>query len=57
MCRLKSGRVAYRIEWPGLSMEEKRDGYILPCAAYPQSDLLIDEVAAARAEAAPQGEF
>jgi ferredoxin len=41
ICRLASGQVAYRIEWPGLSTEEKRDGFILPCVAYPLSDLVI----------------
>ena len=39
--RLASGQVAYRIEWPGLSAEEKQAGYILPCVAYPLSDLVI----------------
>jgi ferredoxin len=39
--RLISGQVAYRIEWPGLSAEEKQAGYILPCVAYPLSDLVI----------------
>lgn len=42
MCRLRSGQVGYRIPWPGLSAEEKRDGFILPCIAYPESDLVID---------------
>ncbi len=39
--RLASGRVSYRIEWPGLSAEEKAAGYILPCVAYPASDLVL----------------
>lgn len=39
--RLVSGTVTYRIEWPGLSGEEKQDGYMLPCVAYPQSDLVL----------------
>jgi ferredoxin len=42
MCRMISGRVKYKIEWPGLSAEEKADGYILPCVALPESDLVID---------------
>ena len=42
ICQLRSGRVAYRIEWPGLSLDEKRDGLILPCVAYPLSDLVIE---------------
>ncbi|MGV8894273.1 MAG: 2Fe-2S iron-sulfur cluster-binding protein [Burkholderiaceae bacterium] len=48
ICRLRSGRVSYRIEWPGLSAEEKADGFILPCVAYPESDLVIDAPGAAR---------
>src|ERR1035441_3349517 len=43
MCRLIEGRVRYAIEWPGLSVDEKRDGYILPCVAYPEADLIVDE--------------
>jgi ferredoxin len=39
--RLASGQVSYRIEWPGLSPGEKADGYILPCVAYPASDLVL----------------
>jgi ferredoxin len=39
--RLTSGSVHYRIEWPGLSAEEKQAGYILPCVAYPLSDVVI----------------
>ena len=42
ICRLLSGQVTYRIDWPGLSLEEKRSGYILPCVAYPASDVVID---------------
>ncbi|MEO7401958.1 MAG: 2Fe-2S iron-sulfur cluster-binding protein [Polaromonas sp.] len=42
ICQASSGQVAYRIEWPGLSAEEKREGFILPCVAYAQSDLLIE---------------
>ena len=41
ICRLASGKVSYHIAWPGLSAEEKAEGYILPCVAYPASDLVI----------------
>jgi ferredoxin len=41
ICRAIDGTVGYRIEWPGLSREEKQEGYILPCVAYPQSDLTL----------------
>ena len=47
ICRLASGQVRYHSDWPGLSAEEKAEGYILPCVAYPASDLVI------RAPAAP----
>ena len=42
ICRLASGQVVYRIEWPGLSLDEKQEGYILPCVAHPASDLVIE---------------
>ncbi|MES2412192.1 MAG: 2Fe-2S iron-sulfur cluster-binding protein [Pseudomonadota bacterium] len=42
ICKLAAGQVSYRIEWPGLSVDEKRDGYILPCVAYPLTDLVIE---------------
>jgi len=41
ICRLHSGRVTYRMEWPGLSAEEKAAGWFLPCVAYPASDLVM----------------
>ena len=42
MCRLLSGGVAYRIDWPGLLAEEKQEGWILPCVATACSDVAID---------------
>ncbi|MDO9360213.1 MAG: 2Fe-2S iron-sulfur cluster binding domain-containing protein [Polaromonas sp.] len=42
ICRLESGDVSYRIEWPGVSREEKAEGWILPCVAYPLSDVVIE---------------
>lgn len=41
MCRLLEGRIRYRIEWPGLLSEEKQEGWILPCVAHAESDLVI----------------
>ena len=41
ICRLVSGQVAYRIDWPGLSADEKREGWILPCVAHALSDVTI----------------
>jgi ferredoxin len=39
-----SGSVSYRIEWPGLSTEEKEAGFILPCVAYPESDIVMTAI-------------
>jgi ferredoxin len=41
ICSLVSGQVAYKIEWPGLSKEEKEEGMILPCVAIALSDLVL----------------
>jgi ferredoxin len=48
MCRLLEGSVAYRIEWPGLLAEEKREGFILPCVAHAVEDVVIEAPAAGR---------
>ncbi|MCV2367350.1 2Fe-2S iron-sulfur cluster-binding protein [Roseateles oligotrophus] len=40
-CRLLEGEISYLIEWPGLSAEEKAEGWILPCVAQPRSNLLL----------------
>ena len=39
--RMVEGQVTYDIPWPGLSLEEKRDGYCLPCIAKPLGDIVI----------------
>ena len=41
ICQLASGQVVYRIEWPGLSLDEKLEAFILPCVAHPASDVVI----------------
>lgn len=41
MGQLQSGEVRYALEWPGLSAEEKTEGYVLPCVAYPCSDVVL----------------
>lgn len=41
VCTLLSGQIRYSIDWPGLSLEEKQAGLMLPCVAHPQSDLMI----------------
>ena len=39
--QLSQGSVRYAIEWPGLSAEEKAQGYVLPCVAYPTGDIVL----------------
>ena len=46
MCRLVSGEVTYTIEWPGLSAEEKAEGYVLPCVARPTSNVVLEQTQA-----------
>jgi ferredoxin len=46
ICQVMSGSARHLIEWPGLSLEEKREGYILPCVAVATSDLTIAAPAA-----------
>jgi ferredoxin len=48
LTRLRSGQVHYRIPWPGLLPEEKASGaWVLPCVAFPLSDVVLGEDAAA----------
>lgn len=42
MSQLRSGTVAYRIERPGLTREERDEGWILPCVARPTSGLDLE---------------
>nr|WP_039401508.1 2Fe-2S iron-sulfur cluster-binding protein [Pandoraea sputorum] len=59
LCEARSGErgdalgtpapVTYRIEWPGLSRDEKMQGWLLPCCAYARADLVIDAPDAVRA--------
>ena len=39
--RLEKGSVRYSVEWPGLLPEEKAMGDVLPCVAYPTSDVTL----------------
>ncbi|MFM0502795.1 2Fe-2S iron-sulfur cluster-binding protein [Paraburkholderia caffeinilytica] len=42
LCKMTAGRVRYTIEWPGLSREEKAEGYSLPCVAIAETDVVIE---------------
>ncbi|THC40813.1 2Fe-2S iron-sulfur cluster binding domain-containing protein [Massilia sp. Mn16-1_5] len=48
LCRLESGSVRYLVEWPGLSIEEKRENYLLPCVAVPTGDVVLSAPLAKR---------
>jgi ferredoxin len=41
IAELRSGGVRYRVEWPGLSADEKRGGLLLPCVAEPLADVVL----------------
>jgi len=41
--QLHAGSVHYRIPWPGLLPEEKSGGWVLPCVAYPDSDVVLGD--------------
>ena len=46
MCRMLSGEVTYTIDWPGLTAEEKAEGYVLPCVARPVSNVVLEQTEA-----------
>lgn len=50
MCRMLQGQVDYVVQWPGLSPDEKAEGWILPCVARARGDLLIEAPGAAMLE-------
>ena len=51
LCQLEAGQIHYRIDWPGLSAEEKQQGWILPCVALADSALTLRVPAARRISA------
>jgi ferredoxin len=40
---LVSGQVRYEMAWPGLTAEEKAEGCVLPCVAFPVSDVVLKD--------------
>lgn len=42
LCRLVEGEVCYRVDWPGLTAEERAEGWILPCVALVAADVVIE---------------
>lgn len=52
ICMLVSGEVRYEIEWPGVTREEREEGWMLPCVAHAQSDVVLEVPDAVRIEPA-----
>jgi ferredoxin len=50
ICLMTSGAVHYTIDWPGLSLDEKVAGYVLPCVACADDNLVIEAPGAKRAD-------
>ena len=42
LCQLVSGQVRYRVEWPGITPEEKEEGLTLPCVALPLTPVVLN---------------
>ncbi|RDI25040.1 ferredoxin [Pseudacidovorax intermedius] len=42
LCQVREGSVVHTIEWPGVTREERAEGWILPCVAEARSDIVID---------------
>lgn len=53
MCRIRSGTVSYAIEWPGVSEDERAEGWALPCVARALSDVVLDVPGAQLVEDTP----
>lgn len=50
LCGSDGGPVRYLVEWPGLSLDEKRAHDVLPCVAVPEGDITLTIPAARRIE-------
>lgn len=37
------GEVRYVMPWPGITLEEKEQGCVLPCVAYPITDVVLKD--------------
>ena len=40
---LMAGEVRYEMAWPGLSAAEKAEGCVLPCVAFPVTDVVLED--------------
>lgn len=41
--QMRAGQVQYSVEWPGLSAEERQEGWVLPCVAHPVADVVLQD--------------
>ena len=41
--KMTAGRVRYEMAWPGLTAEEKAEGWVLPCVAFPVQDVTLQD--------------
>lgn len=48
LCPLTSGTVQYTVEWPGITADERAQGWVLPCVACATSDVVIEAPGAYR---------
>ena len=42
ICQVVEGTVRHLVEWPGLSADEKAEGWILPCVAVALDDVTLE---------------
>jgi ferredoxin len=40
---MTAGQVRYEMAWPGLTAEEKAEGWVLPCVAFPTQDVVLQD--------------
>ena len=38
---MTAGQVRYEMAWPGLTAEEKAEGWVLPCVAFSTQDVVL----------------
>ena len=43
IAQVVSGRVGHRIPWPGLSPDERAEGWVLPCVAIADGDVVLHQ--------------
>lgn len=43
IARVEQGQVRHRVDWPGLSAEERAEGWVLPCVALPLGDVRLHQ--------------